>query len=314
MSLKKNNIFAIIFFVIIILVISTIVIFPRVVNNIMTGFASFASLSVSLIVSPNTSQITNPLQVEEPGKNTSVAFFSARTQSKGGGVAINYVEADLITINASGAGVFQEYFVLHNPESLKKDFIINSTNNFIQNLIGAVTLEPNESRSITVLIDTAGLQPGLYTDYIMVTSGNNTQKITLTLNVFEQQQEQPEAKPPVEEKPAPVPEQVQKQAAKKNIPFLSIMIILACVVVITGAISLAHGKKNKKGTDATKGSIAKRPVKAPVKDQKSEWTESDLWKEDNPDKVHDAITDSKKNKKDNVNWTEDPASKEDRQQ
>lgn len=239
MSLTKSNLAVIVSCACIMLVLSATVFFPKVVDNLITGFASISSFSVSVAVlpGPNESNATIVPKTESV-KNSSLGFFSFRTRSKGMASIASFSEADQIEINATVYGVFEDYFILHNPENVKRDFVINFTNNFIRNMIKNMTLGPNESARISIPINTGNLEPGEYADYIFIRSGDKEEKITITLKMLSKETEPVENINPEQEQPKPIIEPPRELSREKKPAFLSIVLVFIGVLLAAGMIFL----------------------------------------------------------------------------
>jgi hypothetical protein len=255
MSLTKSNLAVIVSCVCIMLVLSATVFFPKVVDNLITGFASISSFSVSVAVlpGPNESNATIVPKIE-PVKNSSLGFFSFRTRSKGMASIASFSEADQIEINATVYGVFEDYFILHNPENVKRDFVINFTNNFIRNMIKNMTLGPNESARISIPINTGNLEPGEYADYIFIRSGDKEEKITITLKMLSKETEPVENINPEQEQPKPITELSSEPPPEKKPAFLSIVIVFIGLLLVAGMIFLFfHLRRGMKAVNVDQG-------------------------------------------------------------
>ena len=237
MSLTKSNLVIIVSCTCLLLVLSTAVFFPHVVDNLITGFASISSFSVGVAVSPNPNE-ANPVPPLEPKKNPSLGFFSIRTKSGGLTTNAGFADADYIAINATQPGAFEDYFTLHNPDKIAKEFIINFTTNFIHDLARNITINPNESTRIIIPVDTKNLEPGEYTDYIFIRSGTQQENITVYLKLSGGETGEIEAKNPEQEQPKPAVEQIQEQSQRKKPTFLNIIIVLIGITLISCIIFL----------------------------------------------------------------------------
>jgi hypothetical protein len=246
MSLKKSNTIIIISCALISLILLTIVFFPRVVDNIMTGLASIATFSASVLVNPNPNEVNTTPPAPEPKKNITITFFSVKKKSEGTAIKTSFAEADYISINTTAPGVFEDYLALYNPENVTKEFTINFTTNFIRSIVSNITLEPNESAKIPISIDTTALGAGGYTDYVFIRSGDREEMVTITLKVLGEGKEEAESKLPEQEQPATVTEKVGEQVKEKRPVLLSIILMLLCALVVLGMILFLHLKKGAK--------------------------------------------------------------------
>jgi predicted PurR-regulated permease PerM len=248
MSLTKSNLIIVVSCACILLVLSSAVFFPKVVDNLITGFTSFSSFSVAVSVLPasNESNITVPLEIE-PEQNRTITFFSVKTRAGGTTPLIRFIEADYIEINTTTPGVFEDYIILHNPESVKKELIISFTTNFIYDLVQDITLEPNESIRISIPINTKNLKPGEYTDYILIRSDEREEKITVNLKLLGEEQEEVEGIIPEQEQSQPIVESPSELPREKKPAFLSIILLLiGTLLVICMVFLFLHLRKGMK--------------------------------------------------------------------
>jgi hypothetical protein len=238
MSLTKSNLIIAVSCACILLVLSATVFFPKAVDNLITGFTSFSSFSVavSVLPSPNEPNATAPLEIE-PKKNMTITFFSVKTKSVRTTTKTSFSEADLIEINTTMPGVFEDYITLHNFENIKKEFIINFTANFIYGMARNITLGPNESERIPIPIDTKNLKPGEYTDFIFIRSGDHEEKITVDLLLGEEQEEVENMNPELEQ-PKPIVESLSEPSPKKKPAFINIIILLIGALLVAGMVFL----------------------------------------------------------------------------
>ncbi len=257
MSLTKSNLIVIVSCACVMLVLSSVIFFPKVVDNLITGFASISSFSVSVAVgqASNGTNESNATTVpkKEPEKEKIITFFSYRTKPRGTAVQTSFAEEDFLEINTSASGVFEDYLTLHNYESVKKEFIINFTNSFIHDLVQNITLGPNESVRIPIPIDTRALRPGEYTDYIFIKSGEQEENVSVSLKLMAGETPVIENKTPEKEQPTPAVEQIIEQSHGKKPAFLSIVLVFIGVLLVAGMIFLfLHLRRGMKAIGSDK--------------------------------------------------------------
>ncbi|KYK25205.1 hypothetical protein AYK26_06320 [Euryarchaeota archaeon SM23-78] len=198
--------------------------------QVSNGTASFYGFNLSNVTF-KIQGLSDTELLETEGGGSGIVFFPYKSKFR--------IEPTQINITKTGTGVFTEYITLVNQRTYKQEFMISSTHTFISDVISNIVLAGNDSQEIAVNMNTTPLEPGYYTDYIYVKTGDEEQNITINLKLFEKKDEiqepRKQEKLPKEEQPKPsslLEEKIEKKQALIYITYALIVIALVLGVIV----------------------------------------------------------------------------------
>ena len=243
------------------LIFSFITLFPRMMDNLITGMASLASFSVSVAVGGN--NLAGNLVKQEETNNQHLTFFP----SAHGSFEMNtqYMNLKYVNLTSSEANALNASILLRNPYFKPQTFSISftNTNQFISNIPQNITVPGNSTESIILNINTQNLEPGEYEDFVYIRSSLDEEKITVHLQVMKKEEATTET-PPEEEQPtqivSPIAQEITNEPPKNTFSTIAASILIAVIAMIA---SLMIFKKKPK-QDENKQE-AKQDTGLPVK-------------------------------------------------
>jgi len=161
-----------------------------------------------------------------------------------------FVEPNYISIITSAQGPLKANITIYNLRGEEKTFNISFTTNFIYDMRSSITLPHKDFAEIPIYMDTTGLEPGDYTDYVYVRSGDTEERVTVNLELLEAEEEA-EEKTPVQEQPKQIiigeeKEQVTREmGVKKKSAMLTLLLVISSLLLLAGVVFLYLRKKTK---------------------------------------------------------------------
>jgi hypothetical protein len=249
MSLKSNKTTLLISCAaVLLLIFSVATLFPRMVDNAITGMAAIASFPVSVVVGNN--NIVGKVVEQEKKSNQHLTFFSSANRSF-------EVDTKYLNLTAFESTVLNEYILIRNPDFRSQTLSISFTNNFISNAPQNITIPANNTARIDLEVNTKDLEPGEYDDYVYIKNSMDQEKITVHLTIIKKQeietgmvQEQPEKEQPAQIILPQAEEIINKQPKHDFSLIASSAILGTFVIVALVMIFKKHPKKEASRQEA----------------------------------------------------------------
>ncbi len=160
-----------------------------------------------------------------------------------------FVEPNYITVLTAAPGYLVANLTIYNLRGAEKTFTINFTDNFVYAVVANVTIPHQNFTTVPIYMDTSGLGPGTYTDYIYVNDGKYEEKITISLEVLESAGEVTQAEEilPEEEQPAPVspPPEEDMSRERKRANIMGILLSTIAVMLLVAGVIYLHLREKK---------------------------------------------------------------------
>jgi len=162
-----------------------------------------------------------------------------------------FVEPNHINIITSEPAPLDLSIKIYNLKGTEKTFNISFTTNFVYDMISSITIPHKDFVEVPVHIDTTGLKPGNYTDYVSVRSDGDEEKVIITLNLLETEVgvEGAEEKTPAKEQPRQIIGEEQKEGVirgKKVKNTLRVVLLVISGLLLMAAIVFLHlGRRTK---------------------------------------------------------------------